>query len=757
MVQVPVRGVGLAVREDEPPYGPDATEEALQHALALYRHGDPSAAITACEALVAARPSHLGALRLLSRLLAAAGQPERAAATLGRVLGIQPDSAEALYSRGNLLQQLGRFDAALVDYDAALRVQPDFVEALNNRATTLRSLRRAAEAVESCERALRLRPDYARAWRNLGVAQRELARPAESVASLRRSLELEPDNALAWSNLSASLRDVREYDAAIASAERALAIAPRFAEAFANRGAVWLALRRPARALDDYERAAALGEGRSVSARAEQGRHAALSALKRHAEASAALSRALALLPEIDYGIGNLFFSRRADCDWAQFEEQSTQVEGAVRRGERADRPFQFLGVSDCAALQLQCARRYAADVPSITPAPLWCGERFGHQRLRVAYISPDFREHAVSYLLAGVVEHHDRSRFEITALSLRPADGSPMGERMRKAFDEFIEVDGRTDADIAGLLRSREIDIAVDLVGHTDQVTTILAHRPAPVQVGFLGYAGTMGTTYHDYIIADAVVIPPEQRAHYSEKVAYLPHSFQPNDSRRAASAYSPTRRECGLPDDGFVFCCFNAPHKFSPRVFDSWMRALRAVAGSVLWLPAVSESVRHNLAREAAARGVCADRLVFAAWAPDLATHLARYRHADLFLDTFPFTAHTTASEALWCGVPVLTRVGEGFAARVAASLLYALQLPELIVASAEDYERRAIELASDGAQLAALRTKLLAAVRAGPLFDTSRYTAHLEALYARMQSRVERGLEPADLPAGPDRSAT
>jgi predicted O-linked N-acetylglucosamine transferase (SPINDLY family) len=375
----------------------------------------------------------------------------------------------------------------------------------------------------------------------------------------------------------------------------------------------------------------------------------------------------------------------------------------------------------------------------------LWQGERYAHDRIRIAYLSADFRPHPVAFLIAGVFEHHDKSRFETTGLSFGPASDSDIRKRMASAFDHFIDVRNESDFDIATRMRRMEIDIAIDLTGFCEHGRTeILAFRPAPVQVSYLGFPGTTGADFVDYIIADSTIIPKDHAQHFSEKVVYLPDSYQANDRKRRVAPRAPSRREAGLPDDGTVFCAFNNAYKITPPIFDLWMGLLKEVEGSVLWLLGDNPGAIRNLALAAEARGVPARRLIFAhRVAPD--EHLARFGLADLFLDTLPYNAHTTASDALWTGVPVVTCMGEAFAGRVAASLLKAAGLPELITGSLEDYGALALKLGRDRDGLKGLKEKLALTRLSCPLFDTARTTRHLEAAYAEMWRRQLQGQAP------------
>jgi predicted O-linked N-acetylglucosamine transferase (SPINDLY family) len=423
-----------------------------------------------------------------------------------------------------------------------------------------------------------------------------------------------------------------------------------------------------------------------------------------------------------------------------------------VAAGKRVYLPGAFLSVARSAPVQAACARSFWK-----TPPAGFEAERprmaYSHEKIRIAYLSADFREHPVATLLAGVLEHHDRRRFEIYGISFAVAQDTPMGRRIHGAFDRFVDVSRLGDAAVAAHLQELEIDIAVDLMGFSAHGRPqIFARRPAPAQVGYLGYPGSLGTAFMDYVIADATVIPSGDSGNYAESVVHLPHSYLPSDDRRTIALSSPTRAACGLPDEGFVFCCFNSHYKISPVVFDVWMQLLCSIPTSVLWLAQGSTEVMSNLRREAAARDVDGARLVFAPRISSPEDHLARYRVADLFLDTLPFNAHATASDALWAGLPLLTCRGGTFAGRVAASLLTAIGAPELIAGDLHEYRATALKLSADPALLAELRARLARGRHESPLFDTARYSAHLEAAFITIWQRTQRREPHTSVPVVP-----
>jgi predicted O-linked N-acetylglucosamine transferase (SPINDLY family) len=670
-------------------------------------------------------------------------QPQAALDGYDRLLRRMPSHADAWSNRGNALQELGRQAEAVESYDRSLALQPGSAVAHNNRGNALRALQRFEDALPGYDRALQLDPRLANAHNNRGMALSKLSRPEEALAAFERALALTPVFTDALNNRGNALRELGQPAAALECYERVLQLDPAYAEAFSNRGNALKDLERYAEALESYDRALhALPDSPDILAN----RAAALSDMANYDAASHCLRRLLRVAPRYDYALGSLLQSNWHNCVWEQYDSLLAQVTSALAEGQRVIHPFTMMVASASAAVQLCAAQLHAAATP--TPRGAAAPELASaavRRKLRIAYVSADFREHAASYLLAGVFEHHDRERFETVAVSLRPPEGSAMGRRVAAAFGRFEDVSRRNDREVASLLRELQIDIAVDLMGYTHKARPgILAHRPAPVQVSYLGYPGTMGAPFIDYILADEFVIPPASRQYYSEQVVYLPECFQANDDRCVVGP-KPTRAQVGLPQEGLVLCCINNNYKLNPPLFEIWMRLLHEVPDSVLWLLADRESAQANLQREALARGIRAERLVFAARMP-YAQHLGRLGLADLFLDTLPYNAGATASNALRTGVPVLTCAGEAFASRMAGSLLKSMGLPELITHSPEEYERKALELAREPQVLQGLRARLAENLPHAPLFDTARFCRHLEAAYLTMSERAMRDEKPA-----------
>ena len=531
---------------------------------------------------------------------------------------------------------------------------------------------------------------------------------ADAERRIREALVLEPQSHELWTNMGVVQAAAKRFDAALGSLDRALYWKPDFANARATRANIYLTLGRYSDAIEDYR-------------------------------------ETLRSAPGHPYAIGNLIFCKLQCVDWSDLDALVARARSRMEAGERSITPALATALLGSAPELLRALRIVANDrCPSLPP--IWRGEHYGHDRIRIAYVSSDFYAHATAVLMAGVFESHDRGRFETIAISLGRGDGSAMRARLERSVDRFLEVGERSDVEIANLMRQAEIDIAVDLKGYTSHARPrIFSFRPAPVQVNFLGFPATMAADFMDYIVGDRFTIPESDVPFFSEKVIRLPDSYQPNDRTRSSTGKVMSRAVAGLPETGFVFCCFNNSFKIQPQIFDVWMRLLRETSGSVLWLLADNPVAVTNLKREAVTRGIDSSRLVFAPRAGQ-DDHLARHRLADLFLDTLPYNAHTTASDALWSGLPLLTCMGGTFAGRVAASVLSSAGLPELVTSTMPDYEALALALARDHGRLAAIKVKLVQNRNTCSLFDAARFTRHLEDAYTLMRERSERGEKPA-----------
>lgn len=684
-------------------------------AVALLALRRPAEALTCCDAALALKARFPEARCNRGHALAALGRTDEGLRSYEQCLEISAGFYDALEGRTRALLRLNRLEEALTSADQALAAAPS-ARGLSLRGTVLLRCKRAQEALVAFDRALVLAPALAELHNNRGTALRSLKRPSEALMAYETAVRLRPAFAEVWCNVANLSLDAGKYEEALVRCDEALRIQPGFLEALNIRGT-------------------------------------ALRVLKRWSEAALTYEKILASEPLYGQAQSHLLAARASLCDWTQYGELASQIMERVDADVSASAPHPFLWICGSAAAQLKCARRFSADqFPHA--APLWCGETYRHDRLRIAYLSADLTDHPVAHLIVGMLERHDRERFETFGVSLfcDPA-GGPMRARMQNAFEHFADLSEAGDADIARWLRDREIDIAVDLTGHTRGGRLgILAHRVAPVQVNYLGFSGTSGAAYIDYIIGDRITMPSGEEPLFSEHIVRLPHCFLPNDDGQPVAPETPRRGELGLPETGFVFCAFNNAYKLNPRMFDIWMKLLRETPGSVLWLRGAEPVLRANLAREAEARGVGAERVVFASRVEAMDRHLARYRAADLFLDTLPYGAHATARDALWAGLPVLTCAGGSFAGRVAASLLTALGLPELVTTEVDEYAQRALTLARSPALLAELRGRLLSERNRSCVFDTDRYRRHLEGAYLQMVSRQRSGAAPHTFDVAP-----
>ncbi len=634
----------------------------------------------------------------------------------------QFEEAEKLYRR---ILELRRSDIAARYMIGVIRLQQG----------------RAAEALAIIEPLLAEAPDNADIRTQCGLARQDLGRPAEALADFDRALALTPDNTLTLLYRGNFFVESGEFVRALDNYERLLRIAPGYDEAWYRRGGVLWLMERNDEALASYERALQLNPGRFGAAFNSA---TILLKMERYDEAFAAFETARARMPDHPYVLGGLASAVQGGCDLARWQDFQALVVRAVIDKSAVVAPLVLHPFSNDGVLRRRCSENFAADRVPGPHAPLWDGKPHQHARIRVAYLSADFRQHATADLIAGLIESHDRTQFEIAGISFGPDDGSAMHARLTRAFDRFEDVRAKSDIEIARLLKDGEFDIAVDLKGHTEGARPgILAHRPCPVQVNYLGYPGTIGAPWLDYILADPTVLPFQHQPFYSEKIVHLPHCYQCNDRSRSI-AEVPGRRDAGLPQNGFVFCSFNAGWKITPAMFDVWVRLLAAVPGSLLWLLEDNSAATRNLRAAAAARGADPARLVFAPRLPS-AAHLARHRLADLFLDTMPYNAHTTASDALWAGLPMITCLGEQFDGRVAASLLATMGLPELVTPNMEDYESLALALARDPARLGGVCAKLAERRLTSPLYDTGLFRKSIETAFLRMMEMSIQGLAP------------
>jgi protein O-GlcNAc transferase len=758
-------------------------EKHFAAALALHHRGQLAQARAGYQGVLALVPEHPQATHHLGIIALQLGRAAEAVQHFLRALTLRADDCALHANLGRALAQCGRTTDAVSSLDQALRLNPGFVGAMVAKGEILLDAGRAAEALLTFEQALVSSPGDAAAINGAGIALLELGRAAEARAHFTRAIEQAPaepvyflNRALAHSNMAdaasalrdcahsralgyltaqlcciegTALMDLDRQAEALASFEAALALEPSLTKAWNNRGSALAALGQHSLAIESFERCLRLtpkAAGIELWQRAQFNRATSLRAVGRRDEAAAAFAELFEACPDHEFLRGLLFHERLCAFDWRDYDPSVAAIVAGVRRGSSSDSPLSFFSVADDPEAQLRCAQRWVAAARlSASTAPPRRRRRGGP--LRIAYLSSDFRLHAVSILVAGLLESHDRRSFETYAMSTGADDGSALRQRVVAGCDHFIDLQGAQNAAIAARISELGIDILVDLNGHSlGGRPGVLALRPAPLQLNYLGFPGTMGCDFVDYVVADEFVIPLERAKYFSEKIIYLPDCFQPNDARRVTPRPC-TRLAAGLPESGFVFCAFNTSHKLNPVVFDLWCRLLEATPGSLLWVVSPGPKGAELLRREAQARGVEPQRLVFADQKP-YAEHISRIVHADLFLDTLPFNGGTTTSDFLWAGVPVVTCAGRSFAGRMSGSLLRAVGLPQLVTTTPQEYMQLALELAHDPGKLSQVRATLMENKAQAPLFDTRRYCRHLEAAYAQIWQRHELGAPPAHL---------
>jgi protein O-GlcNAc transferase len=742
---------------------------SIQEALQLHHAGRLGEAEAVYRKVLAAQPNQYHALHFLGVLRAQLGDMQGSLELVGRSLQLNPNDALAQFHMGEAQRNLKRHGEAVESYRRCVALKPDFAEAHGALAGVLVALKRWREALEAGERALALKPDFfeaglhrARALEELqrldealaacdrtvmlqpgraeshnsrGSVLVKLGRHAEALAAFDQALALDPGSVAALCNRASMLQELDRTDEALAAFQQALAADPNLATTYYNLGSLLLVLHRWQEAVEAFHSAVAL---KPDYAEAYYNCGNALWNLDRKEECLAQCERALAIDPNLGLAASRHFFDKACFCDWHERELEVENLKRLCREERRVD-PFVILSAFDDPELHLKAARLTAGHAKP----PVFKTQAVPHDRLRIAYISPDFRNHAVGLQIVEMLEHHDRKRFALYGVCLQTEADSPIRLRLKNAFEHFVEAGTRSTGGLVSLLREWEIDIAVDLGGYTGLARTVaLACRPAPLAVSYLGYAGTLGADYVDYLLADAVAVPPQCERFYSEKIVRLPHCFFPTDTIDRGLAPRPTRAAAGLPEKSFVFCTFNNSYKITPELFDIWMRLLAAVEDSVLWLRVELPAARNNLRWEAEQRGVSAHRLIFAERA-ERGAHMARIPLADLFLDSTPYNAHTTCNDALWAGLPVLTCPGRSFASRAAASMLTVAGTEELIVPDLKAYEALALALARNPERLAGLRNKLSG--RDHPLFDMAALSRAIETAYQTMWQRHVSGQKP------------
>ncbi|AXE61830.1 tetratricopeptide repeat protein [Candidatus Thioglobus sp. NP1] len=736
------------------------------------------ASIESFEKALSIKPDYAEANNNIGNVFKELGHFDNAIKSFEKAIEIKPSYFEAHFSLGEIFQDLNNITSAIRHYEVVLLIKPDFAELHNNLAVLYLRIDDIDSALKHLKEAVRISPEFAEAFYNLGHAYKELNQSDKSLDCYKNAIAMNPHYAEPHYASGNILQDLGQFDKAVKCYQMALIIEPDKAEVHYELGNISYDLGQFNASIESYEKAISIDSNNSqfingmgiVLNKTGQFEKAlkcykkAISINPEYAEVYFNLGNlqwdlnemdeavsnyeyAIKLKPGIDFNFGNLFHCKMHLCNWDNFSINLKEIHNRINNSELTIDPFSLSALIDDAKIQLKNAKIFSKEITSKNNALSKKNSYLNHKKIRIGYFSADFREHPVSFLSAKLYELHDRSHFEIFAFSFGPNTQDEMNLRIKAGVDKFYNVEKMSNNDIALLSRSLEIDIAIDLGGFTaNNKAEIFAVNPAPIQINYLGYPGTMGADFYDYIIADKIIIPEEQKRNYSENIIYLPSCYMPQDSSRQISNKLITRQECNLPEDGFVFCSFNNSFKITPKEFDIWMRLLSKIDGSVLWLLKANKSSEDNLKSEAKKRGVEPNRLIFADKIA-VEEHLARQRLADLFLDTFNFNAHTTASDALWAGLPVLTKIGKGFAARVAGSLLTSLEVPELITNSEKEYEALALNLASNPEKLATIKKKLADKRTTAPLFDTKTYTKNLEKAYTQAFERYTNGLPPQE----------
>ena len=716
-------------------------KNAINTVLALYSNGQINAALDAAKTLIETYPNDSLLFNICGICYKSMGKLNKAVKSFENALAIKPTYAEVYYNLGVTFQELNQLNAAVNNYEKALIIKPDYANACNNLGVIFNKLNQNDDAVKILKKALAIKPDFADASNNLGIALKNLGQVDAAVKSYKKALAIKPNYAEAHNNLGNALKNLGQLDIAIKCYEKAFTIKPNYAEAHNNLGIILKQLGQLNSAVKCHEKALTI---KPNYAEAYYNRGNALIGLKRLDEALANYERAIVLKPDIDFILGDLLHLRMGLCIWDDLPRQLDELKNKINKNEKVSHPFPILTLIDDPQIQRKTAEilinnKYQKnhDLPEID-------QYSRHEKIRVGYFSADFREHPVSSLTAELYEIHDRNQFEIHAFSYGPDTKDKMNLRIKAGVDHFHEVSEMSHKDVAMLSRSLEIDIAVDLGGHTQNARTeIFAMAVAPIQASYIGVLSTMGADYYDYLVAGQGMIPEKNQKYFTEKIVYLP-SYQVNDSKEILPEITFTRKELGLPEKGVIFCCFNNTFKIMPTVFDSWARILKDVKESVLFIYVDNEMAKINLTKEIIMRGVDPSRLIFGGRLPR-PEYLARYRVADLFLDTRPYNAGTTASDALRMGLPVLTLEGSSFNSREAASIIRSLNLPELITSSEKEYETLAVELGNDPEKLKFIKEKLASNLSTAPLYDTPLFTKNLESAFAQMYERYQQGLEP------------
>lgn len=669
------------------------------------------------------------------------GENEEAIKNYKIAIKLDPQNFSAYFNIANAYKEKGLYARAIKEYEKSLRINPRYPEALNNLGIALKEKRKLLEAENLFKKAIAINPKYAAAYNNMGNVLKDQGKLDHAVQALKKAIELDNRYAEAYNNYGLVLKRQNSLDQAIQAYDAALKIKPDYAEAYNNKGLALKKIKRHDEAEECYLKALAL---KKEYAEAQRNLADILNIKNRKQEALIAYEQALHIRPEYELAKTEKLFIHSQLCQWTDIEKEKENITKLGFRGEMLPL-FSLLALDDNPGRQLRRAKEYArVSLAEKTVRP----EKYiskKSQKIKIGYFSSDFREHPVGYLIARIIEQHDREEFDVFGFDLSGGDGSEMHKRFQNAFDKLIDISKLTDSCAINLVCDEKIDIAINLNGYTDGARNeIFAQRIAPVQINYLGYPGTMGLKSMDYIISDKTVVPVDNQKYFSEAQIYMPFTYMPTDNTREISTKEIAKSEFSLPDDSFVICCFNNSYKINRKDFRIWLRCMQKVENSVLWLRKPHDICLSNLTLMAEEFEVEASRLIVAERVP-MNLHLARHKLADVFVDTSTFNAHTTAVDALWAGLPVITRPGRSFASRVASSLLLSLELPELIANNDLEYEALLLNLAQNRERIKNIKVKLRENILQKPLFMSDQYTKYLEYGYRVAHANFHKGKSP------------
>ena len=672
--------------------------------------GEPEKALENFEKALSLKPEKVEIINVIISILNEVNDPKISIEYYQKIIKNSPEQYLAHFNLGTVHQELGQTDDAINSYKQAIKLHPEFSDAFLNLGIIFEETDKLDEALKNLERANEIDTDNPLILNNLGITLEGLDRKEDAIIHFEKAIEIDPDDPGTYYNLGITLRESNK-DYAIKNFEKAIEIDPKNGELYSQIGSLHF-----------------------------QAKH--------HNKALLNLDKAFSINPDIDFLIGNRLYTKMQLALWDDFHEQVNIIANKIDNNVNAVTPFSLMALIDDPQIQFNATKNYANFNFPRNANSLPIKPYINHKKIRIGYFSADFHNHPTMHLMAELFELHDKEKFEIIAFSFGPNQKDQWRERVLKSFDEFIDVRMKSDSEISSLSREMEIDIAVNLGGYTqDSRTNVFANLAAPIQVNFLGFPGTMAADYIDYIVADHIVIPTENESYFSEKIVYMPETYQINMSKRDVSNKPLSRSDLELPEENFIFSCFNNIHKITPQTFESWMRILKAVDGSVLWLYANNQNVITNILNSASRLGVDKSRIIFAQHVP-VEEHLNRIRMADLFLDTLPYNAHTTASEALRMGVPVITLIGNSFASRVAASIVTAVDMPELITQNLDEYESLAIELAKNQERFNQVKQKLIENLPTCSLLNSQSFTKNLELAYEEMNAWAVSNQKPENI---------